>query len=479
MKHLVGLIAEAGLPAVTVEDREIVQLDYDSRSCIPGSLFFAFPGIHSQGIDYVGDAIARGAVAVVASRSVSEVETIVVKDVRKAYALMCAAFFEHPSRKLSIIGVTGTDGKSTTCDYLKQLLEVEGVRCGMLGTVYMDDGTGKRYSPYRQSTPEAWYLEQFFDRCVKNGLRTIVLECTSHALSDLSARLETVAFDMAIVTNVTSEHLEFHKTIAAYVDAKCNLVRHLKKNGTFVSTTDNRHLSEFLAALPDGRSSVILHKDVDISLEGASEAVYRGKRYHLSTTLPVLSSNALLAAVACCRFTGLSLEKTLPHLASLTPVEGRMEEIPNALGLRIIIDFAHTADAYHQLMGFLSKSKGSGRMIAVFGAAGERDASKRAPMGKEASVFCDALFLTDEDPRMERSGNIDDDIECGMARPIPVFRIDDRREAIRAVFGYAKRGDTVLFLGKGHEHSIEKKGVKIPWNEKETVRTMLEEAQRS
>jgi len=479
VKQLVRLLDSVGFPSGGVTDRMITQIDFDSRSCIPGSLFFAFPGIHSQGIDHVADALLHGAVAVVAEKPVDGVQVIVTPAVRRLYALVCAAFFDYPSRKLSIIGVTGTDGKSTTCDYLKQLLHVQGTESGILGTVYMDDGSGKQFSPYRQSTPEAWYLEQFFSRCVEHGLKTVVLECTSHALSDDYDRLEGVTYDMAIVTNVTSEHLEFHKTLERYVDAKCNLVRHLRKGGCFISTTDNWHLSEFLAALPLECSSLILHKDVDIRLTDDLKALYEGKTYAINATLPVLCSNALLATIACSVFTGKNLSVILPSLATLSPVEGRMEIIPNTLGLRIIIDFAHTADAYHNVMGYLAKTKGNGRMLALFGAAGERDTSKRAPMGREASTYCDALFLTDEDPRREKSGKIDDDIESGMVRAIPVYRIDDRRQAIRAMFGYAEKGDTLLFLGKGHEHSLEKQGVKYPWNEKETVGEMLEEAERS
>jgi UDP-N-acetylmuramoyl-L-alanyl-D-glutamate--2,6-diaminopimelate ligase len=463
-----------------MEDRSITQLDYDSRSCVAGSLFFAFPGLHSQGADHAQDAMAHGAVAVVADHPLACIPTVVSGEVHKTYALMCAAFFDHPEKHLSLIGVTGTDGKSTTCDDVKQLLEAKGIRCGILGTVYMDDGSGKKDSPYRQSTPEAWYLYQFLSRCVQNGCSVVALECTSHALSDQTARLQGIRYAMAIVTNVTSEHLEFHKTIASYVDAKCNLVRRLVPGGTFVSTTDNGHLSEFLAVLPCGCDAVILHRDVDIKIDGGDGAIYQGTRYPIASTgLPVLCSNALLAAVACGRYTHTPIEQILPLLSRLTPVEGRMEVIPNRLGLRIIIDFAHTADAYHQVMGFLSQSKGEGRMLALFGAAGERDTSKRAPMGREASTYCDALFLTDEDPRMEASAAIDEDIERGMVRPIPVYRIDDRREAIRAMFSYAERGDTLLFLGKGHEHSLEKKGVKYPWNEKETVLAMLKEAEET
>lgn len=467
-------------PGLGLGDRPVSRLTYDSRQCIPGSVFFAFPGIHSQGTDHVPDAVSRGAIAVVAEKPVAvppSVAFIPSDAPRTLFARTCSAFHDHPERKLSIIGVTGTDGKSTTCSYLWQILGAHGIHAGLLGTVYKDDGTGLVPSPYRQSTPEADRLEAFLADCVRNGLSTVILECTSHALSDGFDRLDTIRYDLAVVTTVTSEHLEFHRTIAAYVDAKCNLVRRLKEGGTFVSTTANPHLDAFLAALPAGRRTSILHRDVDATVTDDGVR-YEGRTYPASTGYPVLTGNAVLAAMAAHAYTGLPLTVLFGDLARLEAVDGRMEYVPNRLGITLVIDFAHTADAYEKLFSYAASRKGGGRLLALFGCAGERDTSKRAPMGRIASRYADAIWLTDEDPRGESSEAIDRDL-LRDASPVEVHEISDRRRAIRDLLAHARKGDTVLLLGKGHEHSLEKGGKAYPWNERQEVEQALREKEEA
>ncbi|MFA7117217.1 MAG: UDP-N-acetylmuramyl-tripeptide synthetase [Sphaerochaetaceae bacterium] len=481
MRKLHELLQACALNTEGIPDCTIEGLAYDGRNCKPGYIFFAFEGLHSQGTDHIGQAISNGAVVIVTERKIPEhvhtISYVVSENSRSLFAKMCAAFYDYPSRKLTIIGVTGTDGKSTTCDYLQQLLAKKGIRSGLLGTVYMDDGSSKQFSPYRQSTPEADQMQQFLSRCVSNGLTYVVLECTSHALSRQYDRLNSIEYDIAIVTNVTSEHLEFHKSIEAYVDAKCNLVRHLKKGGVFISTTDNWHLQEFLSVLPKDCTSLILHTDLEATIsfcdDGRTLQVLSGDKYYpINVLLPVLASNALLATLACGAICDCPVSSLLPYLGTLSPVEGRMHEIPNRLGRRILIDFAHTADAYQQLMGPLS---GKGRMLALFGCAGERDTSKRKPMGMIASRYCDILVLTDEDPRFEDPQKINQDLISGLSRNIPIYQVPSRKEAIHTLFSLSRQGDILLFLGKGHEHTIEKQGVKYPWNETQEVLSAMKE----
>lgn len=457
--------------------REVTGLSYDSRLCKHGYVFFAFPGIHSQGTEHVMDAIAHGATTVVTPVKLDlpkGIAQIVEPRPRTLFSRMCSAFYDHPEQKLKIIGVTGTDGKTSTCEYLHQLLLLSGVHAGLIGTVSMDDGEGMRPSPYRQSTPEADQLEAFLKRCLDHGLDTVILECTSHALSSEYDRLDTIRYDIAVVTTVTSEHLEFHKSLEAYVDAKCNLVRRLKPNGLFISTTRNPHLDAFLQVLPAGCRHQVIGRDIDIRLTDKPSLTYEGTDYPVPVIYPVLAGNAALAALAAKEILHTELSQELANLSKLQAVDGRMEEIPNDFGLNIWIDFAHTADAYQKLFSFARGKIGNGRMIAVFGCAGERDTSKRAPMGRIASHYADVLVLTDEDPRGESSSNIDDDLMSD-AEPVEVQRIDDRRQAIRWAISHAEKGDTLLFLGKGHEHSIEKQGVKYPWNERAEVETALKE----
>jgi len=457
------------------DEREVSAVVYDSRACKPGSVFFAFPGIHTQGANYIADAIQNGAIAVVSDHPVllpENVAGLVDPLVRTRFASVCSRFHGEPESRLSIIGVTGTDGKSTTSEYLYQLLQRAGRRTALIGTVSMDDGSGYGPSPYRQSTPEADQLEAFLDRCLHNGVEYVVLECTSHALSDRYDRLHTIRYDGGIVTTVTSEHLEFHGSVPAYVDAKCNLARRIKQGGFFISTTVNPHLDAFLNVLPARVQSLVVNQNVQAEIGLDASITYRGKAYPTPLHYPVLAGNALLACLAAARILHTPLAQQLALACALKPVDGRMVTVENHLGLTVLIDFAHTADAYEKLFSFEYQRKGQGRILACFGCAGERDTSKRAPMGKTASHYGDILFLTDEDPRWEPTEQIDRDL-LRDAEPVEVHEIADRAKAIQAMVDAARPGDTLLFLGKGHEHSIEKQGVKYAWNERNVVEEAL------
>jgi UDP-N-acetylmuramoyl-L-alanyl-D-glutamate--2,6-diaminopimelate ligase len=483
--HAVGLERQAG-----IQDVSLTALCYDSRQCKENCAFFAFGGIHTDGHNYIMQAIANGAVCIFSQKEVKDKEEgilyLTTTNPRSLFAKMCAAFYDYPSNNLKLIGVTGTDGKSTTCDYLYQLLCNEGIKAGILGTISMDDGTGKRPSPYRQSTPEADSLQQYLKRCVDNGLTHVILECTSHALSKEYDRLSTLRYDLAIVTTVTSEHLEFHKTHEAYVDAKCNLVRNLKEHGLFVSTTDNPSLEAFLTLVKPSQKVAILKRDIPYTLteqdSGHFSCTVENTTVLLDLALPCLAGNALLAAKGASFLLDKPLCQMMLGLKNLKSVTGRMQYIENSLGLSIIIDFAHTEDAYQKLFSFLATKRPRGRIIALFGCAGERDTSKRAPMGFIAATFADILILTEEDPRNE--GN--DTIFCDLLQNIPpsvketiiIEKIPDREKAIEKAFSLSQNGDTLLFLGKGHETSIETIEGKRLWNEEEHVRNALQNYQK-
>jgi UDP-N-acetylmuramoyl-L-alanyl-D-glutamate--2,6-diaminopimelate ligase len=486
MEKLADLLYAAKLDASDVDsDLCLASLCYDSRQCTTGCAFFAFEGIHTSGQNFIDKAIENGAICIFSQTEIIEKKQGILyfqtSNSRSLFATMCAAFYDYPAKSLHIIGVTGTDGKSTTCDYLYQILTSNGIKTGILGTVSMDDGKGKQPSPYRQSTPEADSLQQFLRRCVDNHLTHVILECTSHALSKEYDRLATIAYDLAIVTTVTSEHLEFHKTHEAYVDAKCNVVRNLKENGLFISTTTNPSLEAFLSCLKKTHAVHILNRDLSCTIEEKAEG-------HFSCTLdtipveipcglPCLASNALLSAVGASFLLDRSLKEILPFLEKLQPVTGRMHTIENPLGLRILIDFAHTADAYQKLFSSMGKRNPTDRLIAVFGCAGERDTSKRAPMGYIAATYADILILTEEDPRKEGNEAIFDDllsqITESMRKTITIEKIQDRTKAIERAFSLSRKGDTILFLGKGHETSIERTEGKVSWNEEQQVRTAL------
>lgn len=489
MKTLASLLEVIGIEdSMQSESIQIQTISQHSKQCTPNSVFFAFNGLRTDGNLFIQEAINQGAVCIISGQDLSRLPLpshILWYQVEKphtAFARMCSALYDRPQDNLGIIGVSGTDGKSTTCDYLYQLLWMNGVKAGLLTTVSMDDGSGKVDSPYRQSTPEPDQLHAFLHRCVQNNVKKVVLECTSHALSNTFDRLAGIEFEAAIVTKVTSEHLEFHHSLEEYTQAKVNLVRSLKDGGLFLTSTDNAKLEAFTTALRPTTHALILGKDIPLRIEslGYQGVVVdvSGQRIQTPLLLPSLATNALLAVFCASHLTGLETKTLLPLIKSLKPVKGRMHLIENSLGLRVIIDFAHTADAYEGIFFFAKRTCEGGDLIAVFGCAGERDTSKRSPMGRIANKYCSTIILTEEDPRREGNQTIFSDLRFLMDNPsCRVWEIESRREAIRKAVSIAQSGDTLLFLGKGHEKTIERMDEKISWDEVEEVREALRLAQ--
>lgn len=485
MKTLQILLEAIGIESSSASASISIQtISQHSKQCKPNSVFFAFQGLRTDGRLYIQEAIEMGAVCIISNQDLSYLKlpspilSFQVEKPHTAFALMCSALHDTPQNKLGIIGVSGTDGKSTTCDYLYQLLQQNGVRTGLLTTVSIDDGSGKEDSPYRQSTPEPDQLYAFLHRCVENKVQKVVLECTSHALSNTFDRLAGISFEAAIVTKVTSEHLEFHHSLEEYTQAKVNLVRLLKDGGLFVSSTDNTKLDAFTSALRNTTTALILGKDIPLRIEfmGYQGVVVDvlGQRIQTPLLLPSLATNALLAVFCASHLTGIEAITLLPLIKTLKPVKGRMHLIENSLGLRVIIDFAHTADAYEGIFFFAKRTSEGGDLIAVFGCAGERDTSKRSPMGKIANKYSSTIILTEEDPRGEGNQAIFSDLRFLMNNPLcTVWEIESRREAIRKAVSIAQSGDTLLFLGKGHEKTIERMEAKIKWDEVEEVQEAL------
>ena len=483
MNTLLGLLNAIGIEEPHLDTSPTIKkICYHSKECVGSSVFFAFPGLHTQGDLYIDDAIAHGAVCIFSNQEIKHKHKHILyyqtDTPRSLFSRMCAAFYGWPSRSLEVIGVTGTDGKSTTSEYLYQMLQKKGCKVGLLGTVSMDDGETKRPTPYRQSTPEADQLHAFLYRCKENNLSHVILECTSHALSLEHDRLATIEYSLALVTTLSSEHLEFHKSQEAYVEAKCNLVRALQPGGTFLTTRQNPYRALFLDALPPFSYSYLLEKTLPFTTRvndmGTIDVQCKGTTISTPLTLPCLASNAMLATLACSLILKEDAEKLLPLLATLKRVEGRMITVENALGIRVIIDFAHTPDAYEQLFSHMKKTGKDGNIIALFGSAGERDTLKRPLMGRIASQHASRIILTEEDPRGEPNALIFKDIRSQMENTSCIIEeIEDRTTAIQRAIDIAESGDTLLFLGKGHEATIEGDKGKRAWDEEQTVRTLL------
>ena len=481
-------------------DPEITGLAYDSRDVKPGCIFFALPGVHTDGHRFISQALERGAAAVVHAVPFAELMPasipkgkvfLRVDNTRHILSPISAAFYGHPSRSLRIIGVTGTDGKSTTVSFIHQILEALGKKCGFLSTVQYKALEKVEENPYRQSTPEAPEIHALLALMRDSGKEFAVLEATSHGLSARNSRLADICFSGAVVTNVTHEHLEFHGSYAQYLDDKANLFRFKNLppgNTPFAVINNDDSSAEYLKGVcPAPVITYGLKPGADLrgnnlrlsASESHFSVQFKGKNFPACLKIPGAYNieNALAALAAVSETIQVSPESLIPILPLLNPIKGRMVPIRAGQPYNVLVDYAHTPGAFTRVLPFV-KEQTKGRLIILFGSAGERDVEKRSLQGKAAGGFGDILVLADEDPRGEAPAKILSDIALGCPEKTEgkdLFLIPDRREAIRKALSLACEKDTVIFLGKGHESSIIYKENKIIWDEEGEVRNALAE----
>lgn len=475
-------------------DPVISSIVYDSRCTTPGSLFFALPGSHVDGTAFILESIERGAVAIVHQDPLEPehyregISYIKTSDIRFTLSELSDRFYGHPSRALKVIGVTGTDGKTSTCEFLHQMLCEQGVVCGLSTTVSQDLGTGKIASPYRQSTPEAPIIHQMLAAARDHGCTHFVLECTSHALSTVTSRLRHVSLTGGIFTGISSEHLEFHGSWDSYVEAKLNIIRALPcETGVAVIPDDipisqriNHIAPKRVIRVIESRSAspephTLLYHNQSISKEGITcSALWDGNVAGSVSTpilLPIFIRDAMLALAAAVSICDLDFERTLSTISHLAPVKGRLDLFTDPLGRTLIVDFAHTPDSFEQVLSGTRALFPGSRFIALFGSGGERDIKKRSGLGFVASRYCSTIILTEEDPRGESQESIISHILEGI-EPCSKTTILIEYDRMRAMFlaaAVSKKGDVILFLGKGHERSIQRSHETIPWDEKVAV----------
>ncbi len=479
------------------EKIEITSLDYDSRQVKEGSLFFALEGIHTDGHAYIAEAIHNGAAGIVYSREqdflTEDITYIKVDNTRKAMSPISAAFYGYPARELKIIGVTGTDGKSTTVSFIHQLLELEGQKAGYLSTVSYQAGDTVISNPYRQSTPEAPQIHRILREMVDNGKEYAVLEATSHGLSEKNSRLSDVLFDTAVLTNITHEHLEFHGTIEQYRLDKANLFKMVAsspEDDAFGVINDDTQWSEiYMDAI--GEKPVFLYslKNENTDLWGSD---YTTDHQSISFTLHVPNGskevklnmpglfnveNAMAALLVVSELLEEDVLDLAGNIEKLVGVNGRMSPVEGNMPFNVMVDYAHTPGAFERLLPMV-KNDTKGRLIVLFGSAGERDVEKRSEQGDIADEFADVIFLCNEDPRGEDPMDIIRDIAEGIAHKKEgenLFLIPDRKEAMKQALAMAQPGDMVLTLGKGHESSIIHDDGPRPWDEKSVLKELLSE----
>ena len=468
----------------------IAAIAFDSRQAVPGSLFVAIAGTGVDGHDYIRQAVAAGAVAVVAQRPSAcppGVVGLVVKDSRAALAQLARCFHGRPDTQLGLIGVTGTDGKTSTCSLLAHLLTNAGADCGLVTTAQL--GVGGVLSPRseHETTPSALRVNELLAEMVAAGDRWAVIEATSHALDQ--KRVDGLAFDLAVYTRITHEHLEYHRTIDAYVAAKGRLAQlvdaaaEADDPGTLVLNAADPHTPTITA----GRSCrrISYGQGVGDVQSRREQSGVRGLEFEVVTPwgrgkvqTPLrgrFNIENVLAAIAAGGAAGFDLEVLIDGCRSFGGVAGRMQYVDRGQDFVVVVDYAHTPACLGAVLSELRKQT-DGRLIAVFGSAGERDIEKRSLMGRVAAELVDFAVITDEDPRGESRDRIASQILFGLRQKDPTASfvvIHDRPQAVRYALSQARPGDVVALLGKGHEKSIIGPDGEVAYDEVEVAREAL------
>jgi len=483
-------------PDPALLDAEISSLAYDSRHVETGGLFIAVPGTHTDGQRFLGDAARRGAV-VALGEPLQDAHTaplpyLEVADVRRALADLSCAFYDYPAQHLCTIGVTGTDGKTTTANLISTLLETAGKSSGLMTTANFKISGREWENATRQSTLEALEIQQLLRRMLDEGVTHAVVEATSHGLE--LQRVRGCAFDVGVVTNITHEHLDFHKTIAAYRRAKARLFEMLdssrdKGRGIQSVAVLNRDDVSYdvlkpychVPILDYGIDTLAAVRAVDVQLEAYStrfRALLPDAEVQIDTQLVGrFNVSNCLAAIATAYSLHVSPADIARGLATVKGVTGRMERIDEGQPFTVIVDYAHTPDSLQKVLATL-RPLTKGKLLVVFGSAGERDVQKRPTMGHIAAQMADFFVITDEDPRDEDRETILRDIAAGAEalgkrQGSDFLCIADRTQAIATAFAHARPEDTVLLAGKGHEQSIIIGREKLPWDDRRVAREQL------
>lgn len=472
--------AQAPPPAL-----EVLGLDYDSRRIEPGFVFFAFAGERVDGHDYIGQARAAGAVSIVSERSQPAGDRgpwVQVRHGREALAEAALAFYDRPDRSIGLIGVTGTNGKTTTVFLIDSILRAAGHVTARLGTI--DHRVGDEAIPAINTTPESLDLVRLFAKTRDIGGRFATLEASSHAL-DLR-RIHGLEFQAAVFTNLSQDHLDYHQTMEAYARAKRRLFEGAgaRPPRFGVLNSDDAVGREFLQlegfeALSYGVSqeAAIRAGNVKASFDGLRIAVEtpRGKLDIRSRLLGAFNVSNILAAIGAALAVGIDLQTIKEGVAALESVPGRFENVRAGQDFAVVVDYAHTPDALDNVLRAARKIVGrKGRVLTVFGCGGDRDRAKRPLMGEAAGRGSDRVILTSDNPRSEDPLRILADASIGLDRvDASYLRETDRRRAIRQALAEARSGDLVMIAGKGHE-TVQKIGDQtLPFDDREVAREML------
>jgi len=478
------------MPALKIEgslDREISGITYDSRRITPGMVFVAIPGLNVDGHDYIGTALERGATAIICERNgftAPRATKIRVSDAREALAQAASVYYQHPSTKLKVIGVTGTNGKTTVAFMIKQILETAGIKSGLIGTVRYE--IGERVIPAHRTTPEALEVQQMMAQMLRAGCEACVMEVSSHAIDQ--KRVAGIAFDAVVFTNLTQDHLDYHGTMEAYFTAKKKLFQLLKtspKTQAGVINIDDSFGSRLAVEsnlevkMTYGLCSAATIRGFDLKLGKDSTSIsIQTPEETFRTDLALIGRHNVyntLAAVGTATALGLKSADIARALRTLTPVPGRLEPIQHGQPFGVYVDYAHTDDALKNVLTTVREIT-PGKVHLVFGCGGSRDSGKRAKMGAVAAELADFTCITSDNPRRESPASIALQIEGGFLQVRPdQYEIElDRKRAIEETIKRALPGDLVLIAGKGHETYQEFEDTVVPFDDRIYAGEILE-----
>lgn len=463
----------------------VERLVTDSRRVVPGAVFFAISGLHTNGNLYIDEAISRGAAAIISdepyARTFGNLTHIQVDHARRVLAQLAARFYNHPDRELDIVGITGTNGKTTVASLSQFLLETEPSEVGMLGTIHYD--LGQRTLPAYKTTPESVDIYAMLQQMHENGCASCVMEISSHAIDQF--RVEGLEVDVAVFLNLTQDHMDYHQNMEAYFEVKQRLF-----NGKIghrvpcvVVNLDDPYGRMILDSISSEQRSVtfghspqatIRAENVELSQEGSTfDVVWPQGRGTVRTHLPgYYNVSNILAALAVAYAQGRNLETLLSKVRSFPGVPGRMEPVDAGQNFQVLVDYAHTDNALENALGMLRPIT-PGRLLVVFGCGGDRDRSKRPKMVDAVQRFADFAWATSDNPRKEKLEQIFDDMRKGIRKNDTIEFLDDRRSAIGKALDAAKPGDCVLIAGKGHEAFQEFANMVVPFDDRQIVREWI------
>jgi len=465
-------------------DRPISGLAIDSRRVVPGNLFFAIPGRRADGATFIDEAVSRGAVAVVTQKlpghAPAKVTFIEVADVRTTLARVAQRFYKFPDRDMTVVGVTGTNGKTTVTHLIKHFLNGDQ-RVGLIGTINYD--LGARTVPSFRTTPESLDIYGMMAQMRDAGCRQTVMEVSSHGIDQ--QRVLGLQFGAAVFTNLTRDHLDYHQTLEAYFAVKTKLFT----GGTgappkvAVVNLDDPYGAKLAAQIPAGVKTVTFGEDPRALVRAENVALnFKNTTFRLvwpGGTLEIDSPligrynvSNLLAAIATAWGLGRDPVVFLARLRAFGGVAGRMERIEEGQPFNVLVDYAHTDDALRNALGML-RAITPGRLLVVFGCGGNRDRTKRPLMVKAVQEFADFAFATADNPRSEALAQIFADMKAGVTAPDKISWTEDRRRAISLALDTAKAGDCLLIAGKGHESYQEFADTVIPFDDRQVVRELI------